>query len=75
MTENPNFVVNEKRLPATVKKLFGGTVYEIVSELLQNAPRIVNINFSPEDGDKNIIVTLSDKRIIPLKIATHTYFK
>lgn len=39
MTENTSFIVNEKRLPATVKRLFRGTVYEIVGELLQNAQR------------------------------------
>ena len=39
MTENPSLIVNEKRLPATVKRLFRGTVYEIIGELLQNAQR------------------------------------
>ena len=39
MTENTSLIVNEKRLPATIKRLFRGTVYEIVGELLQNAQR------------------------------------
>lgn len=34
-----SLIVNEKRLPATVKRLFKNSVSEIVGELLQNAQR------------------------------------
>ncbi len=34
-----SLIVNEKRLPATVKRLFKNSVSEIVGELLQNSQR------------------------------------
>lgn len=45
-----SLIVNEKRLPATIKRLFKNSVYEIVGELLQNAQRAgaaeIHFNFN-----------------------------
>lgn len=47
-----SLIVNEKRLPATIKRLFKNSVYEIVGELLQNAQRAgateIHFNFDPD---------------------------
>lgn len=53
-----SLIVNEKRLPATVKRLFKNSVAEIVSELLQNAQRAgaKEIHFTLDRENRTIVV-------------------
>lgn len=53
-----NLIVNEKRLPATVKRLFKNSVPEIVGELLQNSQRAgaKEIHFTLDREAKKIVV-------------------
>lgn len=53
-----SLIVNEKRLPATIKRLFKNSVSEIVGELLQNAQRAgaSEIHFNLDREAQTIIV-------------------
>ena len=56
-----SLIVNEKRLPATVKRLFKNSISEIVGELLQNSQRAgaSEIHFHL-DGEANAITIRDD---------------
>lgn len=62
-----SLIVNEKRLPATVKRLFKNSVSEIVGELLQNAQRAgaKEIHFQLDRESQTIIVRDDGSGILP----------
>lgn len=62
-----SLIVNETRLPATVKRLFRNSVYEIVGELLQNAQRAgaSRIDFIFDRDSKTIRVRDDGSGIAP----------
>ena len=62
-----SLIVNEKRLPATVKRLFKNSVAEIVGELLQNAQRAgaKEIHFTLDRENKTIVVRDDGSGVAP----------
>ncbi|MBC7901539.1 MAG: ATP-binding protein, partial [Saprospiraceae bacterium] len=62
-----SLIVNEKRLPATVKRLFRNSVSEIVGELLQNAQRAgaKEIHFHFDREAQTIVVRDDGSGIFP----------
>lgn len=62
-----SLIVNEKRLPATVKRLFKNSVSEIVGELLQNAQRAgaKEIHFRLDRQRQTIIVRDDGSGVFP----------
>ncbi len=62
-----NLIVNEKRLPATIKRLFKNSVSEIVGELLQNSQRAgaTEIHFHLDRKAQTIIVRDDGSGISP----------
>ena len=55
-----SLIVNEKRLPATVKRLFKNSVAEIVGELLQNAQRAGAKEIHFENNQETHTITVRD---------------
>ena len=62
-----SLIVNEKRLPATIKRLFKNSVSEIVGELLQNAQRAgaKEIHFQLDREAQTIVVRDDGSGIAP----------
>ena len=62
-----SLIVNEKRLPATVKRLFKNSVAEIVGELLQNSQRAgaSEIHFCLDRESQTIIVRDDGSGVAP----------
>jgi len=62
-----SLIVNEKRLPATVKRLFKNSVAEIIGELLQNAQRAgaKEIHFTLDRESKTIVVRDDGSGVAP----------
>lgn len=62
-----SLIVNEKRLPATIKRLFKNSVSEIVGELLQNSQRAgaKEIHFHLDREDQTLIVRDDGSGISP----------
>lgn len=64
-----SLIVNEKRLPSTIKRLFKNSVSEIVGELLQNAQRAgaTEIHFFLDREAKTIVIRDDGSGIAPDK--------
>ena len=62
-----SLIVNEKRLPATIKRLFKNSVSEIVGELLQNSQRAgaKEIHFHLDREEQTLIVRDDGSGISP----------
>jgi len=67
--QNQSLIANDKRLPKTIKRLFRGTVFEIVGEILQNAQRAgaTEIHFYLDPEAKTITIQDDGTGIVPEK--------